>query len=205
MIGIIDYNVGNVKSISNMLHRIGVDSVITSKAEDIGKCDKIIIPGVGAFDYGMRSFNDLGLKAILTEQVVSKGKPVLGICLGAQLLCNGSEEGSIPGLGWIDANVKRFENLPNNLKVPHMGWRDITIEQEHVLTNGLSHDSRYYFVHSYYIQCKDPSNVLITAEHGHVFDAGICKNKIYGVQFHPEKSHKFGLALLKNFVDIGDA
>ncbi|TCZ73125.1 imidazole glycerol phosphate synthase subunit HisH [Flaviaesturariibacter aridisoli] len=201
MIAIIDYGIGNLLSVKNMLKKAGVtDAVITGDPGEVRRADRIILPGVGHFDYGMRklkaspAFDELNRKA-LEEKV-----PVLGICLGAQLLTNGSEEGTEPGLGWIDADTVRFEvdQLAERLPIPHMGWSEIDFTP-HPLFEGMYAEPRFYFVHSFYLKPKDDANKLCMARYGHPFAAGIQRDNIMGVQFHPEKSHKFGLRLLENF------
>jgi len=204
MILIYDYDVGNIKSIINMLKRTGEqDIVVSSEINDIQRADKIILPGVGHFDHGMRKLiakpNSLEL---LKHRVIVEKIPILGICLGAQLLCNSSEEGEILGLGWIDAIVVKFNFAnTNTLPIPNMGWCDTNVIVENKLTQNL-HDSRFYFVHSYHIKCKYIKNNILEANYGYNFTAGISKDNIFGVQFHPEKSHKFGLRLFENFCKL---
>ena len=200
MIGIIDYGLGNLGSIKNMLKVIGEKSIISSKPEDLDKCERYILPGVGAFDAGMSKLNELELEEYIKEKVISDKKPILGICLGMQLLGRKSEEGMLPGLGLIPFDNIRFRLDNEELKVPHMGWDIVNFEQNHPLVKGLEGVQRYYFVHSYHAQCDSSENVLMTCEYGYKFAATVVKNNIMGVQFHPEKSHDFGMALLRNFV-----
>jgi len=205
MIAIINYGLGNLGSIQNMLKKIGYSDVIVSnKKDEINKADKLILPGVGHFDNGMSKVNESGLLDVLNENVLNKKKPVLGICLGMQLLTNGSEEGKLKGLGWINAETVKFsfEDENKNLKIPHMGWNYIKNIRQHTLTKGLDESFRFYFVHSYYVSCKKESDSLIKCHYGIDFTCTVQKDNIMGVQFHPEKSHKFGMQLLKNFVEL---
>lgn len=202
MIAILDYGLGNLGSIVNMLKVIGERSKITSDIEVIKNADGIILPGVGAFDAGMQKLSDSGLDNVIKD-LAKEGMPILGICLGMQLLGNRSEEGSLQGLGLIPFECKKFNFEDNKeLKIPHMGWDIVDIKKSHPLVNNLQGTQRYYFVHSYYAVCESEENVLMTCDYGHEFAASVVKEKIMGVQFHPEKSHDFGLALLKNFVSI---
>lgn len=199
MIAIIDYKTGNVGSILNMIRKIGKEAVITSDPVEIEKADKIILPGVGSFDTGMRNLEELGLIGVLNKKVIEEKTPLLGICLGAQLLFERSEEGVLPGLGWIDGEVRKFRFKDNALKVPHMGWNTIAIKKDDCLFNGAEGELRFYFVHSYHFVCSD--NVLAITDYGYEFPSVVRKGNIVGVQFHPEKSHKFGMQLLKNFIE----
>lgn len=204
MIAIVDIGIGNLGAIRNMLRKVRAEARITSNPEDIRAASKIILPGVGAFDHGMQALADSGLTSVLNEQVLSEKKPVLGICLGAQMLGRRSEEGSLSGLGWIDMDVVRF---PRNtdLKVPHMGWNVITpsVQEGHVhpLFAGNDEFPRFYFVHSFFMSCDHPEDTAATCDYGHPFIAAVARKNIWGVQFHPEKSHRFGAALLRNFVE----
>ncbi len=200
MVAIIDYGLGNLGSIANMLKVIGEKSVITSDKTEIEAADKIILPGVGAFDAGMTRLQEAGLVEILKTQALEVKKPVLGICLGMQLLGRKSEEGSLPGLGLIPFDNLRFRLDDTKLKVPHMGWDIVTFQQKNPLLEGLSGTQRYYFVHSFHAKCDSKDHVLMTCDYGYEFAAAVVSGNIYGVQFHPEKSHDFGMALLTNFV-----
>lgn len=202
MIAIIDYGVGNLKSIQNMLKRINTKSVITKDKKLIAQASHIILAGVGNFDYGMNSMIESGLVEDLNYKVNTEKTPVLGICLGAQLLTRGSEEGNLKGLGWIDADTVKFDitNLTSNLKIPHMGWSNVEFKNQSKLFDKMPKDSRFYFVHSYHIKCDNLCDVAVTANYGHNFTAGVIKENIIGMQFHPEKSHKYGMKLLENFV-----
>lgn len=201
MIAIVDYGMGNLGSIQNMLRKIGVESVITSDPKEILAADKLILPGVGAFDNGMKNITERKLLEPFNNKVLKEKTPVLGICLGMQLLTNGSEEGSLPGLGWIPARTIRFSNN-NGIKVPHMGWNTVKTSNHSKLTENLLKDSRFYFVHSYYVKVENEENSILKTEYGLAFDSAIQKDNIFGVQFHPEKSHKFGMQLLRNYAAI---
>lgn len=201
MITIIDYGAGNIKSIRNILKKIGVQSIITNKPEDIKNARKLILPGVGHFDYGMQNLRNSGLVDILTEVVIKNKTPLLGICLGAQLLGKNSEEGIEKGLGWIDMEVVKFDvdKLSSQLKIPHMGWNEIEIKQSSELLNNLDNSSRFYFVHTFHMKPNDSEDILSFSNYGYNFVSAVKRNNIYGVQFHPEKSHRFGMELLTNF------
>jgi glutamine amidotransferase len=203
MIVIVDYGMGNVGSIQNMLRRLGFPSCVSSTADVIAGAEKLILPGVGAFDSGMRSIAEKGLREVLDSKALVEKVPVLGICLGAQLLTRSSEEGVLPGLGWIPARTIRF-SFPEaaGRKVPHMGWNEVMVRGSSPLTDNLAVGTRYYFVHSYYVRTDEESNSLLKTTYGVEFDSGIRRDNIYGVQFHPEKSHKFGMKLLENFAKL---
>lgn len=203
MLVIIDYEVGNLTSIKKMLKKAGcTDVLISGKPEDIEKATKLILPGVGNFDYGMSQLHSSGLVEILNKKVLKDKVPILGICLGAQLLTRGSEEGSQKGLGWIAADTVKFDStkLADNLKIPHMGWSDVTFKNEAPLFKNMPDDSRFYFVHSYHLKCDNVEDIAVTTKFGYEFAAGIITDNIMGMQFHPEKSHKYGMKLLGNFI-----
>ena len=202
MIAIINYGVGNIKSIQNMLKKIGANSIITNNQDEISAASHIILPGVGAFDYGMQQLQKSELMPLLDEKILTQKTPTLGICLGAQMLGNKSEEGNEKGLGWIDMDIVKFKFEDHNLKVPHMNWSEIIQQKESVLFNGMFDVPRFYFVHSYYMKPHEKEDALCTANYGGEFTAAVEKDNIYGVQFHPEKSHKFGMKLLENFAKI---
>ncbi len=203
MITIVDYKTGNLGSIQNILRIIGEESVVTSDKNTIANAKKLILPGVGAFDTGMKNLEDLDLKEILDRKVVTEKIPVLGICLGMQLLSRRSDEGILPGLGWIDAETRRFEFIDTaEYKIPHMGWNFVKQRKESRLFNGMFPDPRFYFVHSYYLKTNDRTDDLTSTEYEIEFTSSVEKENILGVQFHPEKSHKFGIKLLKNFVEF---
>lgn len=203
MIAVIDYGVGNLGSIANMLKRVGARAVVTSDRGEIERAPKLILPGVGAFDVAMRNLSSLGLPELLHERVIVKHTPILGICLGMQLMTEGSEEGEEAGLGWIPGHTHRFEFARSDrLKVPHMGWNVVNPMKSSPLLQSESEPARFYFVHSYYVRCRNSGDVLLRAHHGVDFDAGFERGNIMGVQFHPEKSHKFGMSLLDNFARL---
>ncbi len=201
MIVIVDYGLGNLGSIKNMLKKAGFSSLITDDPAEIEKADKIILPGVGAFDTGMRYLQEKGMLSILNHKAMVEKVPVLGLCLGAQLITNRSEEGVLPGLGWVDGETVRFhfDNGAPQLKVPHMGWNVLQIVNDHSFLNGLPEDQRFYFVHSYHMVCHDEKNVIANTTYGYTFSSIIGQGNVVGMQFHPEKSHKFGLQVLGNF------
>jgi glutamine amidotransferase len=202
MITIVDYGMGNLGAVLNMFKRVGAKAEITSDLERIARSGKLLLPGVGAFDNAMRRINEGGaLREVLDRKARIERVPILGICLGMQLLTHGSEEGQLPGLGWIDARTTRFP-ADMGLKVPHMGWNVATPARTHPLLEGLPEESRFYFVHSYFVRVADPGDRLLTARYGVDFDAALCRDNIMGAQFHPEKSHRFGMKLLENFSRI---
>lgn len=205
MITIVDYGMGNLGSIKNMLRKVGVQSQITSNHEEIKKATKLILPGVGAFDRGMENLNRQGVMKLLNEKVVNQKTPILGICLGMQLFAKQSEEGQLPGLGWINSTITRFNYNKRNLppvKIPHMGWNHVVVQRKHPLFSNFQGPIRFYFVHAYHLECTNKNNISSTAIHGYEFVASIQDEHIMGVQFHPEKSHKFGMQLLKNFAEL---
>lgn len=200
-ITIIDYGMGNLGSIVNMIKFIGYKSHITSSISQIEDAGKIILPGVGHFDKAMHNINTLGLTEVIRKKS-GAGTPVLGICLGMQLLCKSSEEGSEAGLGLIDAEVKKFRfDGGENLKIPHMGWNLADQKKENPLFSDMYPAPRFYFVHSYFVSCADDADILTTTGYGIDFVSSFARKNILGVQFHPEKSHKFGMLLLKNFIE----
>lgn len=201
MLAIVDYGMGNLGSIRNMLKRIGVQSVVTSDASELQRASKIILPGVGAFSTGMSKLNELGLIPVLNKLVLDDGVPVLGICLGMQIMCKCSEEGAGVGLSWVDAEVKRFQFSLNDAshKVPHIGWNYAKPVKKHSFIEDFNDQTRFYFVHSYYVDCANKTDVLATTSYGIEFDSMFSVNNVIGVQFHPEKSHRFGIELLSKF------
>ena len=203
MVVIVDYGMGNLGSILNMLRKIGTPAVISSKEEDVEQADKLILPGVGAFDNGISSLTRLGLIPHLDQKVLQEKTPTLGICLGMQLFGKKSEEGRLPGLGWIDAEVRKFqfEETGCRLKIPHMGWNVVKTRRQSHLYKGLEKDSRFYFAHSYHVVCSNADDPVAETVYGHKFTSSLQRDNILGVQFHPEKSHKFGMTLLRNFID----
>lgn len=198
MIAIIDFDIGNLAAIANMLQRIGTRSIITADPAIIATADRLILPGNGAFDACMRNLRATGLLPLLERRVLDERIPLLGICVGAQMLGNRSEEGDEPGLGWLDVNVLRFPDSPG-FPVPHMGWNEVEQVTGNPLIGTLPDRSRFYFVHSYYLSPANSADVILRTTYGAEFAAGVGRNNIAGVQFHPEKSHRFGKALLANF------
>jgi imidazole glycerol-phosphate synthase subunit HisH len=201
-ITIIDYGLGNLASIKNMIKKIGGTSSVTADKDEILAAKKLILPGVGSFEQGMKNLIARGLTDVLSTKVVNQKTPILGICLGMQLMTNRSEEGNVNGLGWINADTVKFNQskLPSSLKIPHMGWTDVNIKSNDDLFVGEKSDLRYYFVHSYHVVCKHEKNIMATSDYGYQFTCGIVNDNVIGVQFHPEKSHKYGIQLLTNFL-----
>jgi glutamine amidotransferase len=204
VIAIVDYGVGNLGSILNMLRKIGAEARISSSVNDLQSASKLILPGVGAFDEGMSNLNRSGLRETLDELVLGTKLPVLGLCLGMQLLSKGSEEGKLAGLGWIEGECVRFPTSlrESGLKIPHMGWNSLEAQSSSSLFAGFSDPPRFYFVHSYHLVCADPADVVATVHHGIDVAAAVTHGNVMGVQFHPEKSHTHGMRLLKAFAEI---
>ncbi len=202
MIVVVDYGMGNLGSILNMLKKIRTEAVVSSSIRVIERADKLILPGVGAFDNGMANLKERHLIPVLNRKVLEEGTPILGLCLGMQLFTRRSEEGQLPGLGWIAADTVRFRIDPSQspLKVPHMGWNEVRIRQDHPIWRELSGEPpSFYFVHSYHVSCDRESTVLATTQYGYEFASAVVKDSIVGTQFHPEKSHSFGMKLLRGF------
>ncbi len=205
MIAIIDYGMGNVGAILNMLRKLEAPAVCTARPEEIAAAAGLILPGVGAFDNGMREIDRRGLRPVLEKAVLDRGVPVLGICLGMQLMTGGSEEGSLPGLGWVKARTRRFRFEANGAdarrRIPHMGWNTVRPAPGSALLEGLAGEARFYFVHSYHVDDFEGRALLTTTHYGYDFISAFEQGHVAGTQFHPEKSHRFGLQLLKNFVN----
>ncbi|AXX86639.1 glutamine amidotransferase WbuY [Malaciobacter marinus] len=205
MITIVDYGMGNLGSIKNMFKYIGVESTIENDVDKIKNASKILLPGVGSFDTAMKKINEKDLKEVLNEKALKEQVPVLGICLGMQLLTNSSEEGSLSGLGWIPAKTMSFKNrIDKEYKIPHMGWNIVNKSNESLLIHGFEEfdETRFYFVHSYFVKVENEKNSILKTDYGVEFDSAIQKDNIFGAQFHPEKSHKFGMKLFENFARI---
>jgi glutamine amidotransferase len=203
MVIIVDYGMGNLGSITNMLKKVGHEAVVSSNPQEILHATKLILPGIGAFDAGISSLIKRGFVEILNHKAVNLKTPILGICLGMQLMTNTSEEGTQMGFGWIDAyTVKfKFKDDQGGLKIPHMSWNTVRRCSASPLLEGLDENSRFYFVHSYHVVCRNSKDELLKTRYGYEFVSAVQKENICGVQFHPEKSHRFGMRLLKNFVE----
>ncbi len=204
MITIIDYGVGNIYAFQNVYKRLNIPTKIAKIASDLNDVEKIILPGVGAFDYAMTQLNNSGMRGKLDELVLEYNKPVIGICVGMQMMANGSEEGKLEGLKWINADVKRFDEktIKHITKLPHMGWNDVKPIIGHPLFKGLEEDAIFYFLHSYYFLCKNDQDSIATSDYGINFTSSVNHKNIFGIQFHPEKSHNYGETLLHNFANI---
>ena len=195
---IVDYGMGNVGSIRSMYKYLGIPAVVSRERSVIETASRLIVAGVGAFDAGMRNLKSFDLISLLSDRVQEAKIPVLGICLGMQLFTESSEEGNLPGLGWIKGNTVHFK-LPSNYKIPHMGWNSVTSKKSSSLSDSLSEESRFYFVHSYHCVPKNSADILLTTNYCDDFVSGLQNDNIFGVQFHPEKSHKFGMRILESF------
>ena len=203
MIAIVDYDMGNTGSILNMVKKAGGEAIISSDPEQIENADKLILPGVGAFDAGIQNLAKLGLVNIFRKKVTEQKTPILGICLGMQLLTKRSEEGVLQGLGLVDGSTVRFKLISSSgLRVPHMGWNSVVVRKESPLFYDMYPDPIFYFVHSYHVVCRNAEDVLSTTNYGHDFVSSLQIGNIFGTQFHPEKSHKYGLKLMRNFVEL---
>jgi len=204
MITIIDYGLGNLRAFINVYERLNIKIKVANSAPDLKDAEKIILPGVGAFDCAMRQLNASGLRDELEKQVLINNVPVVGICVGMQILAKSSDEGKLPGLGLIDANVKLFDKstIPYKTRLPHMGWNNMCPIKENRLLKGFNDKSRFYFLHSYYFECNNQDNIVATTEYGITFTSVVNKDNIFGIQFHPEKSHSNGIYLLNNFAKL---
>jgi imidazole glycerol-phosphate synthase subunit HisH len=204
MITIINYGLGNIRAFANLYKRLNIPVAIATRAQDLEGASKLIVPGVGAFDHAMELLNGSGMREALDDMALRQAVPILGVCVGMQILAGSSEEGRLSGLGWIEGRVRRFDEntLHQPPRLPHMGWNDVVPKSGARLFSGLERDSRFYFLHSYYFDCASNDNVLATSEYGIAFGCAIRSNNIYGVQFHPEKSHDYGVRLLKNFAEL---
>jgi glutamine amidotransferase len=204
MISIINYGLGNVMALVNVYNQLNIPVGIATKCYDLKNATKVILTGVGAFDNAMQSLENSGMRKLLDEIVLDGHIPLLGICVGMQILAHTSEEGNLPGLGWIDGAVKRFNfsSLKKPLNVPHMGWNDVKPLKINGLFNGLDHEARFYFLHSYYFRCQKNKDVAAVTDYGGEFACAVNSGNVFGVQFHPEKSHHWGIRLLENFAKI---
>jgi glutamine amidotransferase len=204
MIGIIDYGSGNVQAIATIYKNLNIDYEVISNKSDLKKADKLILPGVGAFDATMQQLIDSGLRDELNDLVIRKKVPILGICVGLQVMGFGSDEGDLPGLGWIPGTVKKFNinKIEFKPKLPHMGWNTIKDIKNHSLFKGIDNEFGFYFVHSYYFECESEDNILTTSNYSIDFTSAINSGHIIGTQFHPEKSHGNGVLLFKNFAQL---
>jgi len=203
LIALVDYGLGNIQAFANIFRHLGIVAVPARTANDVRAASKIILPGVGAFDWAMTRLQESGLRDVLDEEVLEAKKPVLGICVGMQMMARSSEEGKLSGLGWIDATVERFDTrlLESKTHLPHMGWNDVTPLETGNLFSGLN-TPRYYFLHSYFMKTDCEKNVLETSNYGITFKSAVKSGNVYGTQFHPEKSHQWGILLLKNFAEL---
>lgn len=200
MIAIINYGVGNLTSVLNMFKRIGADAIITADQEEIKKADRLLLPGVGHFDSCMQRFNESGLRLVVEEKTFTEKTPILGICVGAQMMTRSSEEGIEKGLGWVNADTIRFKlNDHPQLKIPNMGWNELVISKPSPLWNELPVEARFYFAHSFHFKFDNDDMVTGKAKYGYEYPVAFRRQNIFGTQFHPEKSHKFGMKVLENF------
>ena len=201
MITIVDYGSGNINAIKNIYERLNISFVFATTKEHIIKADHILLPGVGAFDETISTLQDKGFTEVLNKKIQQDKVPILGICVGMQMLADSSEEGTLNGLGWIHGKVKKFEKnlIPDKPKIPHLGWNSIEISRDSPLFKNVNPEVGFYFVHSYYFECADESNVICNTVYGKSFHSAVNRENIYGVQFHPEKSHDNGIQFLRNF------
>ncbi len=201
MITIIDYGMGNLRSVEKIFHRLNIPVQLSADHDEILKAEKLVLPGVGHFSHGMKQLETTGLKKVLTKKVIDDKTPILGICLGMQLMTKHSEEGDQEGLGWVDANTCKFNFETTHLKIPHMGWNTVSVKKHTILSEGIDQENLFYFVHSYFVKCNKEENVLFETNYGTTFTSGFEKDNIIGVQFHPEKSHQSGMRLIQNFLN----
>ena len=204
MITLIDYGVGNIFAFQNVYKRLDIPTKIAKSSQDLVDVQKLILPGVGSFDYAMSQLNASGMRENLDELVLEKKVPVIGICVGMQMMGNRSDEGKLEGLSWIDSEILKFdENLiQQRTKLPHMGWNDVTPINNHPLFKGLEKDAIFYFLHSFYFKCNNPTDSIAFSEYGISFSSAVNRDNVYGIQFHPEKSHQYGEKLLYNFANL---
>lgn len=198
---IVGYGLGNIQAFANIYQRLNIPVAIARTAEHLLEAERLILPGVGAFDWAMYRLNESGMLEVLHDLVLNKKIPVLGVCVGMQIMASRSEEGSMPGLGWIDAKVVRFQtDLVRKVPIPHMGWNDVTFKSNNPLSAGIV-NPKFYFLHSYHLIAHKESQILATTDYGSSFTSIVCNDHVWGVQFHPEKSHNWGIQLLKNFAE----
>lgn len=204
MITVIDYGLGNVLAFVNVYNRLNIPVAVAKSANDLVNASKLILPGVGSFDHAMQQFDQSGMRQPVEQLVLQNAMPVMGICVGMQMLAKCSDEGELPGLGWIDGKVKKFDLsiMPRGTNLPHMGWNDVKPVVDGGLFKGMEQDARFYFLHSFYFECYQQPNVLAVTDYGGHFSCAVRRDNVYGVQFHPEKSHHFGSQLLKNYAEV---
>ena len=206
MVGIINYGVGNISAFKNIYKQLNIPIKLVSSESELTDVTKLILPGVGHFDYAMTRFQDSGMVESVNQMVINDKIPVVGICVGMQMMAKRSDEGTLSGLGWIDAEVKKFDaDLmlgQTKLPLPHMGWNDVVPLKSSPILSGLEQDAQFYFLHSYYFVCNNNENAIASTNYGNTFTCAANNENIYGIQFHPEKSHKYGIQLLKNFAEL---
>lgn len=204
MITLIDYGVGNIFAFQNVYKRLDIPTKIAKTHEDLSDAKKLILPGVGSFDYAMGQLNASGMREKLDELVLEKKIPVIGICVGMQMMSNRSDEGKLEGLKWIDSEILKFDEslIQQRTKLPHMGWNDVDPINNHPLFIGLEKEAIFYFLHSFYFKCNNPTHSIAVSDYGLSFSSAVNKDNIYGIQFHPEKSHEYGEKLLHNFAKL---
>ena len=204
MITLIDYGVGNIFAFQNVYKRLDIPTKIAKTQEDLVGAEKLILPGVGSFDYAMNQLNGSGMREKLDELVIQKKIPVIGICVGMQMMGNRSDEGSLDGLKWIDSEILKFDEslIQQRTKLPHMGWNDVTPVSNHPLFSGLEKEAIFYFLHSFYFKCNNPTDSIAVSDYGISFTSAVNRDNIFGIQFHPEKSHQYGEKLLHNFANL---
>lgn len=204
MITIVNYGLGNIQAIANIYKRLNIPARIAASTEELAEAQKIILPGVGAFDWAMTRLDQSGMRERLNDLVLGKGRPVLGICVGMQMMAKRSDEGVLAGLGWIDAEVRKFDeaSFTHKTHLPHMGWNDVAPRQNGGLFRGLESSARFYFLHSYYVAPSQEDDVLAITDYNGPYASSVRSGNVFGVQFHPEKSHQWGLQLLKNFAEL---
>ncbi|MBZ9782643.1 imidazole glycerol phosphate synthase subunit HisH [Pseudomonas sp. REP124] len=204
MITIVDYGLGNIQAFVNVYRRLHIPVAVAKCAAELEAASKIILPGVGAFDHAIERLDASGMRPVLDNLVVESKIPVLGICVGMQILSDSSEEGSLPGLGWVPGKVRSFKAVPelSDLPLPHMGWNDVSPSLNNSLFKGFEEEARFYFLHSYFFECLNSEHIAASSNYGLDFSCAVRADNVYGVQFHPEKSHHFGVGLLKNFAEL---